>query len=191
MRNTKRHEALLGVGLLSAITVLGAAQPTLAKPDEDVKQERKDLKEARKELKREKKDVRKADTRRDRRQEHQDVKVARQNLQTQRTELKQERWENKSNRNNTNRRYDYRRNDYNRRNGYNRSDLSSLEGVVTSESIRGNLFHIRLNGGGQITVRAQGGVPGRLDRGDRVRIYGRGSSNGVFYARSVTILRDR
>jgi hypothetical protein len=84
MKNIKRHEALLGVGLLSAVTVFGVAQPTLAKPDKEVKAARKDVKEARKELKQEKKDVAKADTRRERRQEYQDVKAARQNVQTER-----------------------------------------------------------------------------------------------------------
>jgi hypothetical protein len=49
MKDIKRQEALLGVGLLSAITLLGVAQPTTAKPNKEVKEARKDVKEARRE----------------------------------------------------------------------------------------------------------------------------------------------
>jgi hypothetical protein len=196
MKNIKRHEALLGVGLLSAVTVFGVAQPTLAKPDKEVKAARKDVKEARKELKQEKKDVAKADTRRERRQEYQDVKAARQNVQTQRQELKQERWENKSNRNNTNRRYDYsRRNGYVPRNGYaprsdyTRRDFRTLDGVVTND-LRGRRFSLRTSAGRTTVVQLQGGEPNRLSRGDRIRVSGY-FANGYFAATSLNILRNR
>jgi ATPase subunit of ABC transporter with duplicated ATPase domains len=83
-----------------------------------------------------------------------------------------------------------RRNDY-RRNDSRRNELSTIEGVVSSDGFLGRRrFRINHVSGGRINVQVQGGTPGNLDPGDRVRLFGR-SSNGIFYAQRVSILRDR
>ncbi len=183
MRHIKRNDLLLGAGVIG-IGLFGVVQPSLADSDKkENKAARKEVKQARKEVKKQKKDVAKADTRQERREERADVRAARENFQRERQEYRQERRDN-------NRRYDYKpRNGYNRRD-YNRRDVSVMEGTVSRDTIDRNTFRMLLNSGGQITVRVQGGVPNRLDRGDRVRIYGK-ASNGVFYADRVSFLNDR
>jgi len=71
-----------------------------------------------------------------------------------------------------------------------RGNLSTMEGTVSNDTINSRTFRMLLNSGGQITVQVRGGVPGQLSPGDRVRIYG-SSSNGVFYAQNVAVLRNR
>jgi hypothetical protein len=70
------------------------------------------------------------------------------------------------------------------------SDFSTMEGVVSNDTINNRTFHLLLDSGGQITVQLQGGVPDRIGPGDRVRIYGR-ASNGVFRAQNLVVLRNR
>jgi Ni/Co efflux regulator RcnB len=178
MRNTKHSDVLLGAGLLSAITVLSVAQPTLAAPDREVREERRDVKQARKEVRQQQRDVNRADTRAERRDEQQDVRAARENLRIKRHELKQERWENKGGRYNDTRRYDY-----------NRRDFRTIEGIVTPD-FRGNEFNLRTSSGQNIMVRVRGGEPRRISRGDRVRVYG-SLESGFFTADNISVLRDR
>jgi hypothetical protein len=81
-KNTKRQGIVLGVGVLSAVSMLGISGPTQAKD----KNNRKEVREARKEVKRERRDVRQANTREERRDEREDLRDARRDLREERSE---------------------------------------------------------------------------------------------------------
>jgi len=66
----------------------------------------------------------------------------------------------------------------------------TFEGVVTNVNYGGNEFDIRINGN-TYNVYASVRLPGRLNRGDTVRVYGRRYGNNDIRNANVSILRDR
>jgi ATPase subunit of ABC transporter with duplicated ATPase domains len=138
-------------------------------------------------------DKRNAERRReqDKREAEQARERAKERAELEKERLKEQKeWDQRQAERAKERRNDYRRNDH-RRNDYRRNELSTIEGVVSSDGFLGRRrFRINHVSGGRINVQVQGGTPGNLDPGDRVRLFGR-SSNGIFYAQRVSILRDR
>lgn len=77
-----------------------------------------------------------------------------------------------------------------RRNDRNDDRVRSLSGVVTRD-LSGDRFEIRTDNGRVVRVNLRQEVePGRLTRGDRVRVNGR-FENGVFFADDLDILDNR
>ncbi|HEX8235243.1 MAG TPA: hypothetical protein VF600_04750 [Abditibacteriaceae bacterium] len=216
-KNMTSRGIVLGVGLLSAGSLIGISQPASAQSRAEVREERRDVKQARKEVRQERRDVAKADTRSERREEKQELRDAKQELRRERRDVRQERWENSGRWNNGRYNepqrdvngdgvYDHKdayiigqrreqRGAFNRRYNYNRNSVVTRNGYRTEEGIvvddlSGNAFLLRTIDGQQLRVQVPGGEPNRISRGDRVRVYGF-FNNGAFRAQSLTILRNR
>lgn len=69
------------------------------------------------------------------------------------------------------------------------SDDRTLDGVVTRD-YAGHTFEMRTDAGRSVTVRVDGTEPGRLSRGDTVRVQGE-TRRGIFVATSVTMVNNR
>jgi translation initiation factor IF-1 len=188
MRSNNLQKVLVVAGLFGASSVLGVVQPTLAQSRSDVREERRDVRQTRERVRDQRQDVREADSARARREEQAALAKKQQKLRQEQAELQRARQQ-RLEQQRLQQRRDYNGR-YNRRNTYNRNNLSIMEGVVSNDTINNRTFRMRISDGGQITVQLQGGVPGRISPGDRVRVYGQ-AVNGVFRAQNLTILRNR
>jgi translation initiation factor IF-1 len=210
--------ALLGAGAVIGISQPAFAQPRADVREErrDVKEARKEVRKERLDVRRSDTRAERHDEREDVRDAREDLREERQELRQERRDngswngnrrddhhrgydynrrYDYNRGYDYNRRDNYNRGYDYnRRNDYGRRsdngrNDYNRRDFRTVEGIV-SQDLRGKQFQLRTSNGQFMLVRIQGREPGRISRGDRVRVYGFFES-GFFTASNVNVLRDR